>query len=406
MSGSQENSKPRTLVLCFDGTANEYGASNTNVVKLYALLSVDTNKQLCYYQAGVGTYCKPGVVSPLFAWAAKMADEAVAWYLDAHVMEGYTFLMQNYRPGDKICIFGFSRGAYTARALGGMLYKVGLLSKDNYEQIPFAYQLYLRRDTEGKHLAAGFKQTFALNVTIEFMGVWDTVASVGILMAKTLPFTNSNTSIKTFRHALSLDEHRAKFRPNFFHGPYPHPSVDAQSTSPNGFKPDVLEVWFSGCHCDVGGSAVPDTTQLSLAQITLQWMVREIMTANCGIFLDEAALARYGIHWTPPMSAVKASPEELAHDRPDAIQPLHDELKISPLWWILEILPTQYAYQDAGGKWHINWSIHLGKGRLVPERGPDSPPKFHVSVKERMADKALEYTPKAQWKAGTEAYVE
>jgi uncharacterized protein (DUF2235 family) len=64
----------------------------------------------------------------------------------------------------------------------------------------------LRTDQEGKHLAAGFKQTFAQNVTIEFMGVWDTVASVGVVAAKTLPFTNSNTSIKTFRHALSLDE--------------------------------------------------------------------------------------------------------------------------------------------------------------------------------------------------------
>jgi len=405
MSDSQENSKSRTLVLCFDGTASEYCAANTNVVKLYAMLSVDANKQLCYYQAGVGTYFKPGAISPLFASIAKLADEALAWYLDAHVMEGYTFLMQNYRPGDRICIFGFSRGAYTARALGGMLYKVGLLSKDNYEQIPFAYKLYLRTDQEGKHLAAGFKQTFAQNVTIEFMGVWDTVASVGVVAAKTLPFTNSNTSIKTFRHALSLDEHRAKFRPSFFHGPYPHPS-DAQSTNPVAPKTDVLEVWFSGCHADDGGSAVPDTTKLSLANITLRWMVREIMTANCGIYFDEAALARYGINWTPPITPVKASPQELHDDKPDATQPLHDQLVERWLWWILELIPTQYAYQDAVGKWHSSWSIHLGKGRLIPDHGPESPPKFHVSVKERLADKALKYTPKAKWKAGTEVYVE
>jgi uncharacterized protein (DUF2235 family) len=99
------------------------------------------DEQLCYYQVcfpalygahvcnvlyqpGIGTYFQPGAVQPLFQWGARMIDEAVAWYLDAHVRGGYTFLMQNYRPGDKICIFGFSRGAYTARALAGMLHKV------------------------------------------------------------------------------------------------------------------------------------------------------------------------------------------------------------------------------------------------------------------------------------------
>jgi uncharacterized protein (DUF2235 family) len=108
--------KPRTLVLCFDGTSNEYDEDNTNVVKLFALLKKDdTDEQLCYYQSGVGTYFQPGVVSPLFNWGAKMLDLALAWYMDAHVLDGYKFLMQNYRDGDKICIFGFSRGAYTAR---------------------------------------------------------------------------------------------------------------------------------------------------------------------------------------------------------------------------------------------------------------------------------------------------
>ena len=80
-------------------------------------------------QPGVGTYFQPGIVQPVFQWGAKMLDEAVAWYLDAHVRGGYTFLMQNYRPGDKICIFGFSRGAYTARALAGFLHKVRMCAR-------------------------------------------------------------------------------------------------------------------------------------------------------------------------------------------------------------------------------------------------------------------------------------
>lgn len=100
---------------------------NTNLPQLFALLKKDDfNEQLCYYQPGIGTWFNPGVVSPLFAWGAKMLDYAFAWYLDTHVMDGYKFIMNNWRVGDKICLFGFSRGAYTARALAGALYKVSI----------------------------------------------------------------------------------------------------------------------------------------------------------------------------------------------------------------------------------------------------------------------------------------
>lgn len=114
----------RTLVLCFDGTADQYDAENTNVVRLFSLLQKGNNSsQLVYYQyvclalcrtsvysvstrPGVGTYLEPGVVSPLFTWGAKVLDEAVAWYLPQHVIGGYTYLMSNYSVGDKICLFG------------------------------------------------------------------------------------------------------------------------------------------------------------------------------------------------------------------------------------------------------------------------------------------------------------
>jgi uncharacterized protein (DUF2235 family) len=84
--------------------------------------------------------------------------------------------------------------------------QVGLLQEGNYEQLSFAYKLYSRTDKAGVELAAGFKRTFSQDVNVEFMGVWDTVASVGVMIERTLPFTDSNSSIKTFRHALSLDE--------------------------------------------------------------------------------------------------------------------------------------------------------------------------------------------------------
>ena len=80
------------------------------------------------------------------------------------------------------------------------------MGRDNPEQVPFAYKVYKRTDADGEILAAGFKQTFARDVTVEFLGVFDTVASVGVVLKKNLPFTTANSAVKTFRHALSLDE--------------------------------------------------------------------------------------------------------------------------------------------------------------------------------------------------------
>ncbi|KAH9081489.1 hypothetical protein EDB83DRAFT_2669902 [Lactarius deliciosus] len=124
-SGDAAQSQPRTLILCFDGTSDKYDKDNTNVVKLYSLFNKDhVDQQLCYYQAGIGTYTAPGFISSIGKLVAKTLDKAFAWYLYQHILDGYRFLMLNYNAGDRVCLFGFSRGAYTARALAGMLHKV------------------------------------------------------------------------------------------------------------------------------------------------------------------------------------------------------------------------------------------------------------------------------------------
>ncbi|KAH9065589.1 hypothetical protein EDB87DRAFT_1739788 [Lactarius vividus] len=421
--------KPRTLVLCFDGTTNEFDDANTNVVKLYSMLRKDkVEDQVTYYQAGIGTYIQPGVVSPLFSWAAEILDEAIAWYLYQHVMDGYQFLMQNYNVGDKVLLFGFSRGAYTARALAGMLHKVGLLSKDNIEQIPFAYKLYKADDNTD--LAQGFKTTFCREVPIEFVGVWDTVASVGVIMGKTLPFVDVNTTIRVFRQALALDEHRAKFRPNLYHRTVitkpetkglrrNDKSKPAQGTIPGGsdevFETDKKEVWFVGCHTDVGGSSTPNSEAHSLANIPLRWMMQEIIRADCGILFDLDAFARWDIPITigrdlyPSISNQAGgsdtgtggpASENNQADALDIVQPTHDQLKAVPAWWFLEIIPTSYTYQNMKNKWVTHWSFHLGRGRYVPPN-----PLFHESVKTRMQDPKLKYKPRARYTQGTETYV-
>ncbi|KAF8579385.1 hypothetical protein K439DRAFT_1278554, partial [Ramaria rubella] len=312
----------RTLVLCFDGTGDQFDADNSNIVALFSLLKKDdTTKQLCYYQAGVGTYLNPQVASPLMSKVSKTMDMALASDLHAHVMDGYEFLMQNYTTGDRICIFGFSRGAYTARALAGMVHKVGLLPACNHQQVPFAYKMFTRTDAFGWRQSTEFKRCFSIDVDIEFIGVWDTVDSVG-LIPRRLPFTASNTAVRTFRHALSLDEHRAKFKANLWN----HPSVEATLSSDlhptphahkhkhhadtlSGFEndyetqyckrrdtpTDVDEVWFAGSHCDVGGGSVPNDTPAALALISLRWMIRECFKTHTGIMFDAMRLRAVGL---------------------------------------------------------------------------------------------------------------
>ena len=139
---------------------------------------------------------------------------------------------------------------------------------------------------------------------------------------------------------------------------------------------DVLEVWFSGCHAgelfslyylreahdvanlDVGGGSIPDTDRTSLAQITLQWMVKEITASQCGIIFDDAALERHDIDVSIfPSKASELDPDDgyAEQVRLEAKQPIHDRCKEQPLWWLGEIFPLPYSYQDGNGVWHKSW---------------------------------------------------
>ncbi|EPQ32170.1 uncharacterized protein PFL1_00367 [Pseudozyma flocculosa PF-1] len=208
-SPSVSNPNPRTIVICLDGTGDQFDNDNSNVVRFVQCLRKDSPDQITFYQSGIGTYKSGHHVQDGISAAVDMA---VGSGLGLHVRGAYRFLQQNYRENDRICLFGFSRGAYTVRSLAGMLHKVGLLPPHNTEQVSFAYR-YFKDDTpEGWKMSAEFKKTFCTDVDVHFVGVWDCVASVGFV-PRTLPFSkSSNNSIRHFRHALALDEHRAKFK--------------------------------------------------------------------------------------------------------------------------------------------------------------------------------------------------
>ena len=143
---------------------------------------------------------------------------------------------------------------------------------------------------------------------------------------------------------------------------------------------DVLEVWFAGCHTgahytivpfshstayfpatsDVGGSSVPDTQLHQLSNISLRWMVREVMKAQCGIQFDDHALSRACIpRFNFLVMHTNPDEEQRRRDMADALEPIHDQLQINPCWWLLEIAPTSYSWQDDKGIWRKEWKYVL-----------------------------------------------
>jgi hypothetical protein len=292
-----------------DGTGDKFDNDNSNIVHLVSALKKDDPSQVTYYQAGIGTYGEGGLSG---GFSAAM-DMAVGSGLGMHIREAYHFLMHTYKEGDKICIFGFSRGAYTARCLAGMIHKVGLLPARNVQQIPFAYEFYRNGSFEGWKQSKDFKSTFCIDVNVYFLGCFDSVASVGFI-PRQLPLSSTpNNKPRYFRHAMALDERRAKFKicrhqktdwddiqtePS--PGKFNHPNVtDEEYEELTGdeapFDTDVLEVWFAGAHADVGGGAVANAERHKLAQIPLRWMIRQAFQCNTGIIFKTIVLAEYGL---------------------------------------------------------------------------------------------------------------
>ncbi|KAI0041923.1 WD40 repeat-like protein [Auriscalpium vulgare] len=292
------NGQRRNLVVCIDGTANQFSEKNTNVVELYSRLDKNEH-QLTYYDSGIGTYVRDSKWSPRY-WkqvASNAIDMAIAWNFKKIVLSAYQWLSENYQEGDKIFLFGFSRGAYQARVIAGMIEKVGLLHKGNNNQIPFAYELYVsttsnqkRADTEAslqsktktakstkmtekqEALCARFKQTLSRpQVRVHFVGTWDTVSSIGFARGPSLPETTTGmTHVCVYRHALALDERRGKFGPEYANGGAGPPTGE-------GAEGDVKEVWFLGSHSDIGGGILTNI-ELDHFGAALRWMSYEAIT--------------------------------------------------------------------------------------------------------------------------------
>lgn len=268
------------LVICCDGTWNTLDQKDkgvpapTNVARLYNAVNQHANQKR-YYHPGVGT---DGT------WWKKLLDGGLGDGLDVNIMSAYRWLCEHYESdADHIYLFGFSRGAYTARSLVGFLNCCGLLqargvaATDLWPRIQrlFNNGYRTKNETHATWKSEGWAfHNSGQKLPIRFLGVWDTVGALGIpdsiptlgliknLHAHCFYDTLLSENVQTARHAVSMDEMRASFQPTLWTNADKHP--------------DAQECWFPGVHSDVGGGYL----EAGLSNGALRWMIGEAQRAG------------------------------------------------------------------------------------------------------------------------------
>ncbi len=318
----------KRIVLFCDGTWNRpdgdigFSKCQTNVVKMANALSpcsVDGISQLLYYDAGIGTE------GPLLH---RLYDGVTGAGLEENILQAYRFIIDHYNQGDELYFFGFSRGAFTVRSLAGLIRNSGILRRENKGMVSKAYSLYQFRSKRyhPKELEATlFRRSFAVVETtrIKFIGVWDTVGSLGnplfwngvVNSRYRFHDTKLSTTIDFAFQALALDEQRSNFRPSLWH-------------QQSGAISQVLEqVWFMGVHSDVGGG-YPES---QLSDVSLCWM------------LTKAAECKLSFEWIPTNVDVMAQ--------------MHQSYSVFYKLWPRFIRAVDIGTQDADTHESLHWSV-------------------------------------------------
>ncbi|MDA9764086.1 DUF2235 domain-containing protein [Opitutales bacterium] len=268
------------LIVCCDGSWRNL-ASNypSNVIKMaQAITELDAEgiRQVVYYGEGIGSNNKSRIGGIL------------GLGIDENILDAYKFLALNYHPGDEIYLFGFSRGAYTARSIAGLIYCSGLVGRQHMRNIPEAYELYRDPFTKpGSQAAREFRKTHGERAPIEVLGCWDTVGALGIPFQ--IPGTDMdddynarfafhdtcvNPSVKYALHAKAIDELRSVFEvtPMF---------------ACKGSGQIVEEVWFPGDHSSIGGGKIP---KAPLSNRCLIWMLERMETHGLKLSTDQTRI--------------------------------------------------------------------------------------------------------------------
>jgi len=268
----------KRVIVCCDGTWNDADnqSTDTNVFRIAHAIHATQHTggvlQIVLYLRGVGT-------SGLSI--ERLIEGATGLGVDDNIRSAYMFIAQNYVPEDEIFLFGFSRGAYTARSLAGLINACGILKRQKLLDLPNAWTYY-RSDPphSPQDFLSKVKTDSHTDARIKFLGVWDTVGALGVPGglfsaddAKKFAFhdTGPCAVVKHGCHALAIDEHRHDLVPTFWTEPAPAGVV-------------IEQVWFAGAHADVGGGYVTRT----LADIPLVWMAKK--AEHEGLALDWTCL--------------------------------------------------------------------------------------------------------------------
>ena len=270
----------KTLFICTDGTWNtadqkDDGVLSPSNVARMARIILSTPQQLTWYDEGVGTR----------NWLDRITGGAFGHGLFENIQQAYRFVVENYQPDDKLVLFGFSRGAYTARSLAGLIGKVGILRKKYVNNIDRVYRIYRKHDANPDEIAAYSEQFCHPQRDIHFLGVWDTVGSLGIPL-KSLNWitswlykfhdTNLSPHVKHAFHAVAVDEKRRSFIPTLWL---------AESLCDDQV---VEQRWFAGVHSNIGGSY----KEKGLSDITLRWMLDKLEEYVPDVKLDDEYIQR------------------------------------------------------------------------------------------------------------------
>ncbi len=377
----------KNIVILFDGTSNEITADRTNILRLFGTLK-RSDEQIVYYDPGVGTLGAADAWSPFYRKSIEIWGLATGWGLDENVKGAYRFLVENYDAGtpddhgghpdrDRIYIFGFSRGAYTARVLAGFIHAFGLCSRYHLNLLDYAYRTYKgipeqEQRADGGDPSSAFKSMRLYErmlrndrPPIKLLGLFDTVASViekgkGRIQFKTHPFTRKNPSVEYVRHAMAIDERRNMFQPEVW---TPDQDYRGNPFKPATAKQDFKEVWFAGVHGDIGGG-YPEAESAQI-KIPLDWMIRE--TGPAGL-----------LYVSRTINNIVLGKSDKYYVELNAAAPLHDSMSTG--WKLLEYIPRRVP-ENSWRKRGNRRGIYLPREdrRFIPDGA-----NLHESVRVRM----------------------